>query len=108
MRFPIRAVIAKKNVQSSKSRERRTFTNVFKREAVQVLLNRHSVTSVSIILRIGNVNFLYHREADIIASTGPTAKAPDNQLSDLRDELQRTRRVRDPLKNALVSLRRQE
>lgn len=100
--------MAKKNDQTSRSRERRTFSDEFKREAVQMLLDGHSVASVSKNLGIGNANLLYRWKADILARSGPEAKALDSQLSELREELQRTRRERDILKKALAILSQQE
>ena len=100
--------MAKKNGQTSNPRERRTFTDEFKREAVQMLLDGHSVASVSKNLGIGNANLLYRWKADILARSGPAAKALDSQVSELRDELQRTRRERDILKKALSIFSQQE
>lgn len=100
--------MAKKNDQASKRRERRTFTDEFKREAVQMMLDGHSVASVSENLGIGNANLLYRWKADMLASSGPAAKALDSQLSELREELQRTRRERDILKKALAIFSQQE
>jgi transposase len=100
--------MAKKNVQVSKSRERRTFTDEFKQEAVQMLLDGHSVASVSKNLGIGNANLLYRWKADSLARSGPAAKALDSQVIELREELQRTRRERDILKKALSIFSQQE
>lgn len=100
--------MAKKNDQTSKRRERRTFTDEFKREAVQMMLDGHSVASVSENLGIGNANLLYRWKADMLASSGPATKALDSQLSELREELQRTRRERDILKKALAIFSQQE
>jgi hypothetical protein len=52
---PHGALMAKKKTKTNK-RERRTFTKEFKQEAVQMLLDGHSASSVSKNLGIGNAN----------------------------------------------------
>ena len=100
--------MAKRNGQASRARERRTFTDEFKQEAVQMLLDGHSVASVSKNLGIGNTNLLYRWKAEVLARSGPAAKALDSQVLELREELQRTRRERDILKKALSIFSQQE
>ncbi len=43
----------------AKNRSRRSFSEEFKREAVQMLLDGHSAQSVSERLGVGNTNLLY-------------------------------------------------
>lgn len=100
--------MAKRNGQASTTRERRTFTDEFKQEAVQMLLDGHSVASVSKNLGIGNTNLLYRWKAEVLVRSGPAAKALDSQVLELREELQRTRRERDILKKALSIFSQQE
>ena len=92
----------------SKPRERRTFTKDFKQEAVQMLLDGHSASSVSKNLGIGNTNLLYRWRAEQVSDSGPVAEALDEEVRELREELARTRRERDILKKALAIFSQQE
>jgi len=92
----------------SKKRERRTFSKEFKQEAVQMLLDGHSASSVSKNLGIGNTNLLYRWKAELVSEGGPVAEALDDEVRQLREELQRTRRERDILKKALAIFSQQE
>ena len=87
---------------------RRTFSQEFKQEAVQMIVNGHTASSVARNVGIDNTNLLYRWKADIIASGGPATEALDSQVRELRDELQRTRKERDILKNALAIFSQQE
>jgi len=78
----------------SSKRSRRTFTKEFKQEAVQMVLDGHSPGSVSKNLGIGNTNLIYRWKADLIGESGPVAEALDDEVRQLREELQRTRRER--------------
>lgn len=100
--------MAKRNEQARGASGRRTFTEDFKQEAVQMILDGHSVASVSKNLGIGNTNLLYRWKAEILARSGPAANALDSQVLELREELQRTRRERDILKKALSIFSQQE
>ena len=82
-------------------KSRRTFTEQFKREAVQMLLDGHSASSVSKNLGIGNTNLLYRWKAEVVSDGGPATEALDSQVRELRQELLSTRRERDILKKAL-------
>ncbi len=92
--------MAKRQTKST-GKTRRTFTAQFKREAVQMLVDGHTASSVSKNLGVGNTNLLYRWKAEVLAESGPAAEALDSQVRELRDELQRTRRERDILKKAL-------
>lgn len=100
--------MAKRKDVSVTRKPRRTFGDEFKEEAVQMMLDGHSAASVSKNLGIGNTNLLYRWKAEILARSGPAAKVLDDQVSQLRDELQRTRRERDILKKALAIFSQQE
>lgn len=100
--------MAKRKAAVSRIQERRTYTDQFKREAVQMLLDGHSVASVSKNLGINNRNLLYRWKSEILARSGPAATALDSQVHELREELQRTRRERDILKKALSIFSQQE
>lgn len=100
--------MAKKKLPVESKPPRRTFTDDFKRDAVQMLIDGHSAASVSKNLGIGNTNLLYRWKAELIARSGAAAQAMDDQLARLREELQRTRRERDILKKALAIFSQQE
>ena len=99
--------MAKKKPKSVKQ-PRRTFTKEFKQEAVQMLLDGHSANSVSKNLGIGNTNLIYRWKAELINEGGPVAEALDDEVRQLREDLQRTRRERDILKKALSIFSQQE
>jgi transposase len=89
-------------------RARRTFNEEFKQQAVQMLIDGHSATSVAKNLGIKNVNNLYRWKAEVLARGGPATETLDAQVRELRAELQRTRRERDILKKALAILSQEE
>lgn len=99
--------MAKRKSKSSK-RARRTFTKEFKHEAVQMLLDGHTATSVSKNLGIDNTNLLYRWKAELVAEGGPVAETLDAEVRGLREELHRTKRERDILKKALTIFSQQE
>lgn len=92
----------------SVQKARRTFTKEFKQEAVQMLLDGHSASSVSKNLGIGNTNLLYRWKAELVTEGGPVAETLDAEVRELREELQRTKRERDILKKALAIFSQQE
>ena len=100
--------MAKRNGKAAKKKVRRSFSREFKQEAVQMLLDGHSASSVSENLGIGNTNHLYRWKAELLAESGPAAESLDAQVRQLREELGRTRRERDILKKALAIFSRQE
>lgn len=87
---------------------RRTFTPEFKQQAVQMLLDGYTVSSVSENLGIGNKNLVYRWKAEQVAGGGPVAESLDGEVRELREELRRTQRERDILKKALGILSQQE
>lgn len=89
-------------------RVRRIFNEEFKQQAVQMLIDGHSATSVAKNLGIKNVNNLYRWKAEVLARGGPATETLDSQVRELRAELQRTRRERDILKKALAILSQEE
>jgi transposase len=99
--------MAKRN-DSTGRRPRRTFSEEFKAEAVQMMFDGHSASSVSKNLGIDNTNLLYRWKAETLARSGPAAQVLDSQVAELREELQRTRRERDILKKALAIFSQQE
>ncbi|MDZ4821796.1 MAG: transposase [Planctomycetota bacterium] len=87
---------------------RRMFTAEFKKEAVQMTLDGHSTASIAKNLGKKNANVLYRWKAEALSLGGPAAQVLDSQVSELRDELVRTRRERDILKKALAIFSQQE
>jgi len=104
---PIGATMAKRKSTKTKP-ARRIFAKEFKEEAVQMLLDGHSASSVSKNLGIGNTNLLYRWKAEQVADGGSVAESLDGEVRQLREELQRTKRERDILKKALAIFSRQE
>lgn len=99
--------MAKRNRKTVK-KARRTFTREFKQQAVQMMQDGYSASSVSENLGVGNTNLLYRWKAELVAEGGPVAEALDEQVRELRDQLRRTERERDILKKALAILSQQE
>lgn len=96
-----------KKVQESK-RPRRSFTVEFKREAVALLLDGHSATSVAERLGLSNPNLLYRWKTSQLEQSGPVAASLEARVHELEVELQRVTHERDILKKALVIFGRQE
>ena len=86
---------------------RRIFTQEFKEEAVQMLLDGHSTSSVSNRLDVG-ANLLYRWKSQLIQESGPAADALDSRVRELETELRRVERERDILKKALAIFGRTE
>lgn len=89
-------------------RPRRSFTEEFKREAVAMLLDGHSATSVAERLGLSNPNLLYRWKTSQLEQSGPVAASLEARVHELEVELQRVTRERDILKKALVIFGRQE
>ena len=89
-------------------RTRRTFTEEFKQQAVQMLLDGYSASSVSENLGIGNTNLVYRWKAEQVAAGGSVAESLDSEVRELREALRRTERERDILKKALGILSQQD
>lgn len=87
---------------------RRKFTAEFKKEAVQMMLDGHSPASIAKNLGMKNANVLYRWKAEALSRSGPAVQVLDSQVTELRDELIRTRRERDILKKALAIFSQQE
>ena len=84
------------------------FTEEFKREAVALLLDGHSATSVAERLGLSNPNLLYRWKSSQLERSGPVAASLEARVHELEVELQRVTRERDILKTALVIFGRQE
>jgi transposase len=83
-------------------RARRQFTEEFKAEAVQMLLDGHSAGSICQRLGLSSPNLLYRWKRDLICRGGTTAVGLDGRVRELEAELRRVERERDILKKALA------
>ena len=89
-----------------KTRQRRFYTEEFKQEAVQMLLDGHSAPSVAQRLGLSGPNVLYRWKQDSLRRAGPAARSLGDRVAQLEDELRRVERERDILKKALAILSR--
>jgi transposase len=87
----------KKNVPS-----RRRYDDDFKAEAVQMLLDGHSASSVASRLGLSSSNILYRWKAKVITASGPAASALESRVQELEKELRRVEQEREILKKALA------
>ena len=90
------------------SSRRRVFTKDFKQEAVQMLLDGHSASSVADRLGLANTNLLYRWKSEQVRHSGPVASSLEARVRDLETELRRVERERDILKKALAIFGRAE
>jgi transposase len=89
-------------------RTRRTFTEEFRREAVQMMLDGHSAASVAQRLGLAGPNLLYRWKRDQFERSGPVASSLDARVRELEVQLHRVERERDILKKALAIFSRHE
>ena len=92
--------------QRKKTRSRRFFSEEFKQEAVQMLLDGHSAPSVAERLGLSGPNVLYAWKKAILHRAGPAAQTLGSRVAQLEEELRRVERERDILKKALAILSR--
>ena len=92
---------------NAKARKRRVFSEEFKQEAVQMLLDGHSASSVAERLGLAGPNVLYRWKRDTLRRAGPAARSLGERVVQLEEELRRVERERDILKKALAILSRQ-
>jgi transposase len=81
--------------------ERRRFTEEFKAEAVQMLLDGHAARSICERLGLSSPNLLYRWKRDAIRQGGAAAVGLEGRVRELEAELRRVERERDILKKAL-------
>ena len=93
--------------QPKKIRSRRFFSEEFKQEAVQMLLDGHSAPSVAERLGLPGPNVLYRWKRETLRRAGPAALTLGERVHQLEEELRRVERERDILKKALAILSRQ-
>lgn len=82
-------------------RTRRTFSEEFRREAVQMLLDGHSAPLVAERLGLSSPNILYVWKKKSLDQAGPAAQTLGQRVHFLEAELRRVERERDILKKAL-------
>jgi len=83
-------------------RQRRVYPEELKKEAVQMLLDGHSASSVAHNLGIGHTTLLYRWKAEILGQERQAASALEIRVRQLEEQLRRTERERDILKKALA------
>jgi transposase len=93
--------VAKKVIRRKRV-ARRSYDEDLKAEAVQMLLDGHSATSVAKNLGLRHANLLYRWKAKSLETSGPAATALDARVQQLEEELHRVERERDILKKALA------
>jgi len=94
-------MIGKSNSKKGRS-GRRSYSDELKAEAVQMLLDGHSVESVVSNLGLSGANLLYRWKAKLLQQSGPAATSLENRVRQLEEELRRVERERDILKKALA------
>lgn len=92
--------------QKSKVKRRRSYSEEFKQEAVQMLLDGHSAPSVAERLGLSGPNVLYRWKREAVGRGGPAARTLDSRVGQLEEEVRRVERERDILKKALAILSR--
>jgi transposase len=83
------------------SNSRRKFTDHFKADAVQMLLDGLTATSIVDRLGLSGTNLLYRWKREQLRKSGPVASSLDSRVRELETELRRVERERDILKKAL-------
>jgi transposase len=84
------------------------FDEQFKREAVQMMLDGHTASSVVERLGLSGTNLLYRWKRGQLDRTGPVATSLEARVRELESELHRVERERDILKKALAIFGRHE
>ena len=87
---------------------RREFTDEFRREAVQMMLDGHTAASVAERLGLLGTNLLYRWRREQLERTGPVATSLEARVRELESQLHRVERERDILKKALAIFGRHE
>jgi transposase len=88
-------------------RARRQFDREFKEQAVRMMLDGHSASTVATNLGIDNPNLVYRWKKDLLQESGVAATTLDARVRELQEKLQRVERERDILKKALAIFSRQ-
>ena len=88
--------------------ERRIYPDEFKQEAVQMLLDGHSASSIVDRLGLSGTNILYRWKKEQLQKSGALATSLETRIHQLEAELRRVERERDILKKALAIFGRNE
>ena len=91
---------ARKPEPTTRSR-RREYTEEFRREAVQMMLDGHTAVSVAERLGLSGTNLLYRWKRELVSRGGSTAVGLEARVRTVEAELRRVERERDILKKAL-------
>ena len=81
---------------------RRMYSDEFKEEAVQMLLDGHRPKAVVANLGLSSTNLLYRWKAKRIEHSGPAAATLEGRVRQLEEQLRTVERERDVLKKALA------
>ena len=81
---------------------RRQYSEEFKAEAVQMLLDGHSAGSVASRLGLSGTSILYRWKSNLVSASGPATTALETRVHELEKELRRVEQERDILKKALA------
>jgi len=89
--------------QSEKKRQphKREYTQEFKEEAVQMMVDGHSAHSIVSNLGISCTSLLYKWKKDILGKNGETALEWEQRVCELEKKCKRLEMERDILKKAL-------
>ena len=88
--------------------KRRQYTEEFRRDAVQMMLDGHTAESVAKRLGISSPTLLHRWKQLQLQRSGPVAATLDDRVQALQAELLRVERERDILKKALAVFGRNE
>lgn len=91
---------------NGKRKSRHVYSEEFRQEAVQLLLDGHSASSVANRLGLASPSLLYRWKKESIRRAGPAARTLGDRVHQLEEELRRVERERDILKKALSILSR--
>ena len=100
--------MARKKNTSVPKQTRRQYTEEFKQEAVQLLLDGYTAPQVIDRLGISNVNLWYRWKHEQVQQSGPVASSLESRIKQLEADLRRVERERDILKKALAIFGRNE
>lgn len=100
--------MSRKEKVSVPRQTRRHYTEEFKQEAVQLLLDGYTAPQVIDRLGISNVNLLYRWKQEQVQQSGPVASSLESRIKQLEADLRRVERERDILKKALAIFGRNE
>ncbi len=91
-----------KSGRKSGSGARRVYPLELKEEAVQMLLDGHSASSVCDRLGLSGTGLLYRWKKGFLGKEGAIASSLDARVRELEAELRQVQRERDVLKKALA------